>query len=190
MKRLSVITALFALAACVAIAQPNTTTISQTVYDQFGQPFTGTLKVTLSQRGATQNNAPVLNRTNSWTITNGVFQKALTLVPNDTMTPANSYYVFTFSNGNTLNCIIPTSSSPIPYTPYCTQVQPASPLQSVLPPQLNVNGLANGSYCINVVNNVATGWVQCSGSGSISWSSLTSAQWNALTSAQWTALVN
>lgn len=149
MRRILPLAFLFALSA---LAQPATTPIQDTVYDQFARPYTGTLRITLSTPGATQNSAAVVSLVTRLTITAGVLTTAL--VPNDTMTPPGSYYVFAFGTGDQRNCVFPTSATPLTLAAYCAEVAPATPLQEVLLTQLNGTGLQPGQG----IMWTGTGW--------------------------------
>jgi len=133
------------------------------------------------------------------------------LVPNDTCVPAGTSYSVSFllvgGSSYTETWVIPTSTSPIPITcpannPGCVHAKVAGPI----PPPFGVGisgisagGVANGFYCIQVVNGqIALANTGCPGSGSggtggttnLSWGALSSSAWSTLTAAQWIALSN
>ncbi len=160
--RLALLALLFALSVA---AQPATTQITDTVYDHSGNRFTGSLTVTLSTKGGTQNGSPVLSPVTRVSITAGAL--SLKLVPNDTMTPAQTSYIFTFSNGDTRTCTIPTSGSPITLANHCTEAAPANPTPSIPLAWLDVSGLSAGQYCASVSSSHVLTLTQgsCPGSG-------------------------
>jgi hypothetical protein len=126
------------------------------------------------------------------------------LVPNDTCVPAGTSYSTSFLlNGGqsyTETWVVPTSSSPISITcpastPGCVAAKVAGPV----PPPFGVGisgisatGMANGFYCIHVVNSqivlTSTGCPGTGGTGGTtnpSWGALTSSLWSTLTASQW-----
>ncbi|HXI40722.1 MAG TPA: hypothetical protein VNH83_12115, partial [Bryobacteraceae bacterium] len=159
--------ALLALLVTCAIcaAQPATTQITDTVYNQdSGLPFSGSLTVSLTSGSIVSGTYTVLRSLPRKTISNGAL--SIALVPNDTATPANTAYTFAFSNGSSLTCTIPTSSTPIKLGPYCVPGAPFTPSPTVLLSWLNVSGAANGQYCNNVVNGHIVGLTSsCPGGG-------------------------
>jgi hypothetical protein len=155
------------LAACLHAA--TTTTITDTVRDQFNSLYNGPLTISLSVNGSTSGSTPVLSVVRTLSIKSGVLGTAL--VPNDTMTPAGTYYVFAFGSGESKYCTVPTSGSAVTLAAICTNSTPASGSTfSVAPSQVNPG--TNG-YCLVTTAGV-TAWGSCSGSAAAAaWGDIT-----------------
>jgi hypothetical protein len=140
------------LCACIASAQTVTTTpIRDTVYDQFGRLYSGSLKVSLSTAGATSASAPIVSVVNTKQIGSGVL--SLDLIPNDTAVhPSGTSYILTFGNGLTKYCAFPTSSTPLKLDPYCTNTNPNTLTANVPINWLNGGTTAPGFYCLQVIS--------------------------------------
>jgi hypothetical protein len=140
------------LCACIASAQTVTTTpIRDTVYDQFGRLYSGSLKVSLSTAGATSASAPIVSVVNTKQIGSGVL--SLDLIPNDTAVhPSGTSYILTFGNGLTKYCTFPASSTPLRLDPYCTNTNPNTLTANVPINWLNGGTAAPGFYCLQVIS--------------------------------------
>lgn len=147
-------------------AQPTQTAINNTFYTQTGVLYTGNVQISLSTPAGTSGGQPVLSNPVTYRINNGVPASVIKLVPNDTMSPAGTAYIFTYDNGSKQTCTIPTSSTPISLVGICSYNPPPTPTPTFPLAWLNVAGYANNNYCINVANGVATlTTVGCPGSG-------------------------
>lgn len=156
--------ALFCVAASCS-AQPALTPIQDTIYNQFGALYTGSLQISLSTPSLTAGGSPVLSILKTLQITNGVLN--VSLVPNDTASPALTSYVFRFGNGTARTCTIPTSVTPITLANYCTNTPPVSPTPQFPLSWVNLSGYANGFYCVLVNSGVgALSSSGCPGGGS------------------------
>jgi hypothetical protein len=137
-------------------AQPTTTQIADTAFSAApGAPlFTGRVVIILSASG-TAAGRPVLSVPQTVSITSGALSVAL--VPNSTITPANTYYLFSFSNGLKSYCTIPVSATPIQLAGNCTATVSSTALTPQIPfAWLNLAGYTDGYYCTHVVNGIGT----------------------------------
>jgi len=179
------------IVAALGIAQPTTTTITDTLYNGDGSLFSGTVQI--ASQTFYSGGRVVLQQVKSVQVRNGAF--STTLVPNDTSTPANTSYVFTLSNGSKMTCTIPTSATPIVLQGNCTFAAPTPPLSLVTLSQVSVpSGTVAGTYCVQIgcvgTRCTITGFTACGGTGALSWSALTSGQWASLNASQWVSLIH
>ena len=188
-------TLLLILATCAiaAFAQPATTQITDTVYNQdSGLPFNGSLTVSLTSGSMVSGTYTVLRSLPRKTITNGAL--SIALVPNDTATPANTSYTFSFSNGSSLTCTIPTSATPIRLGPHCVPGAPFTPTPSVLIAWLNASGATCTHCCLDRSSTTGkfTGFSECSGGGGggLSLATLTNSDLASLTNTTLLSLTN
>jgi len=144
-------------------AQPSKTQISDVWYTQIGQPFNGSVSVVLSTPSGTSNTASILTPVFTSTIRNGIIN--FSLVPNDTLVPAKSVYVFSFSSGDVQYCTIPTSSTPIKLANVCTESKPGAATPTFPLSWVNLSGYGNNVYCIQVTNGVGMLTTSCPGGG-------------------------
>lgn len=101
----------------ICFAQPSLVSIVDTVYDQTGHTVNGSLQLSLSVPSSTASGSPVVSLLKTLQISNG--RIVTSLIPNSTITPSGSFYILSFSNGATLNCIFPLSGSPIGLGGHC-----------------------------------------------------------------------
>src|SRR5690349_6380826 len=161
------------LFAVAAFAQPVTTPIRDTVYDQFGNLYNGTATIQLSVPGASTSAARVLSLVTRKTINSGLL--SLNLVPNDAIivgnhsAPGGSSYVFTLGNGARYVCAFPTSATALPLKkPYCDTAAPSLYLI------LNPNALSGSNLCVNILSNQLSLSTGCGGPiTALSWLGLT-----------------
>jgi len=85
------------------------------------------------------------------------------------------FYINTASPTTLQQCNPAVPNTWIPYSPAITAI--------------NAPGIANGTYCLQVVSN-SIALVSCPSGGGLSWASLTNAQWTGMTNTQWTGLSN
>lgn len=161
MMRLTLLLVLYS--GAILRAQPATTQISDVVYNQDATKFNGTLTVSLASGSAASGGTKILRSVSRETIRDGVV--SLALVPNVNATPANTSYLFQYSNGTSETCTIPVSNSPITLSPYCVPGAPFTPTPVVPLAWLNVTGTPNGNYCATVAGGRITGLTACSNGG-------------------------
>jgi hypothetical protein len=155
MKRLTI----YLLFSCAALAQPTTTRIVDTIYDQSVNRYNGSLTVSLNTPSGSSGGSPVINVVVSQDVIDGAID--ISIVPNDRITPANSKYVFTFFTGAKKTCTIPTSATPITLAPYCVDTPAPAPLSQITASQI-VPGVAGTQICSD--GSVAS-WGTCGGGG-------------------------
>ena len=148
---------LAALLCPLAWAQPVTTHIHDTLYDQSGNVYTGSVQVALSTPSVTSSSAPILRVVETVRIVAGILD--LYLVPNDTASPSLTAYLLTFGSGDKKTCTIPSSSSPIALAAYCTDNAPLNPTPVIPLSWLNTAGAISGDgICL-----VGLNWTPCAG---------------------------
>lgn len=168
---------LLLLASAGLMAQPSLTTVSDTLYNTDGTRFTGNLQIQSQSFSST--GAAILQQIKNINLkpTNGVLTVAL--VPNDSSSPSGTSYVFTYSSGTKMTCVIPTSSLPITLSAHCTFASPTPVLSSVLPIQIVGAGATCVTCCLarDSSSGLITGLVACSGGGVTgkTWSQMTGA---------------
>lgn len=167
LKKITLILFLAFLIAASARAQVGTTPIQDTIYDQYGNRYTGPLVISLSNLSATSLGSMVLSIVKTIQITNGALSTSL--VPNDTALPVGTQYVFQFGNVSKQTCTIPTSSTPLTLASYCTQNAPATPS-----PIIPLTWLASGTLAGQSACWTGSAWVagSCAGYGVVLYSAL------------------
>jgi hypothetical protein len=142
---------LFLLAAGSSLAAPAVATVADTLYNNDGSAFNGTVQIQGFIR--TQGGAQILQSLQTLRITSGAL--SVQLVPNSSTTP----YVFTYSSGAIQYCVF---SSATTYTlaGNCTAQpsQNSQALGSILVSQLASPG--EGTSCLKGVNGT-TEWASC-----------------------------
>ena len=109
---------LLAVSGCAAaFGQPTLTAVHDTIYDLYGNLYTGPVTIQLSAQGVTQGTNQALSVVKSVFVRNGAL--SVSLIPTDTATPTGAAYIFTFGNGAVKTCVIPTSAAPIALAGYC-----------------------------------------------------------------------
>jgi hypothetical protein len=133
----------------LAAAQPVLTTVQDTIYDLYGNLYSGPLTISLSAQGVTQGTTQALSVVKNLFLQKGVLN--VSLVPTDTATPTGAAYIFTFGNGAVKTCVIPTSTTPITLAAYCI----GSAINGGMVTHIPVSWLAHvGASGINSVNPV------------------------------------
>lgn len=184
------------LFVAAALAQPATTQVVGPVYDQFGNPYSGSVNISLSTKGSSVGSNAIVSLVTKKNISNGVL--SVNLAPNDTMTPSGTVYLFAFANGDQRVCTIPTSVSPVSLANPSICVEGGAPAAGATVPisWLNGGSLSPGTYCIVVGSNGQITLTQtgCPGSGSsgggLTLSALTNSQLLSLTNSQLLSLSN
>lgn len=177
---------LFVITAAL-MAQPSTVSVQDTVYDQFGQLYNGTVTISLSIPGASSAAHPVLSLVTRLSIRNGVL--SVNLQPNDQITwDGTNYgtrYQLVYGNSARKTCFFPTSATPLSLKPYCSDGAPSAVVA------LNQDRLGNGVQCVQLTNGVMTRSNACSGGGGgLRLLTLSNSQLSSLSNSQLSSLVN
>lgn len=182
------------LLTAAAFAQPATTQVQDTLYDQTGALYHGPLTITLSAQSGASGGYSVLSTVKTLNIpSSGALN--VTLIPNASIAPANTAYVFAFGNGAQKTCVIPASDTPVTLAANCTDAPPIPPTYLLAAWQIDTTGLTRGAYyCLYVGMDGTPSWATCSGgggtSGGLAWSTLSGTAWLSMTSDQWLNLTN
>ena len=116
------------------------------------------------------------------------------LEPNDTASPANTAYTaqYLFNGGTerrTETWVVPTSATPLRISSVAHSTAPPS-TATINWTQMNAAGLPNGTYCVQVLNQMV-GIVSCSVGGAVlNLSTLSNAELASLTNSQLSSLAN
>lgn len=117
--------------AAAAVAQVSPTSITAIIQNLDGSLYNGTAQVRLVT-SLVSGGQPVVqnvqggqfNQAKNYTVTNGQFVPALSLLPNDTANPPSSTYTVVIAGLSTWTCAVPTSGSPVTFTAICNTTSP------------------------------------------------------------------